>query len=546
MINQIILTILFLLFLSGISYVFLKLKEETNSKKTSKSEELQITPEEVLLQVKTLLDSGDKDTAQKLGKKYLDKNPEHHELRRLLIKTYMDQKKEYEAINNLCILTKFFPDDLDIFCQLATLYKNTHQHKKAMHYYAYILGKDQYNVLAMKNLADLYYNNKQKESALKMYKQLVSYIDDENEKVDYYKRMGNIYLGTNENEKALTLYKKVLDIQPENIEAIQNSRKIYLKLKDTDNVLYYTRKLIDLDPENYNYYREIIELLFHIHQYNEALEYAQKALELEQKDIFEVKNMIAKIYIYTNKIQDGINLINETILEDPANLYLNQTLAMAYCMQKDFETAMKVCNEALDVAMPSDVIVIHNNMSTILAEQAVYLLEQGKNKEGFDKFTEALQYNNENPEIYYKLSNANRNIKNYSEAIRQCKRAIELAPEVSQYYETLADIYYELQNDIEAKKHYKEAVFIDPRNARAHSLLGILQAKDKENESAKKSLETAASLEPDNCDIRYNLALVYELSGDIERASAEYHKVLELNPNHQEAKNNLKLLGEET
>ena len=57
-----------------------------------------------------------------------------------------------------------------------------------------------------------------------------------------------------------------------------------------------------------------------------------------------------------------------------------------------------------------------------------------------------MQYNNENPEIYYKLANANRAIKNYSEAIRQCKRAIELAPEVSLYYETLGDIYYELQN----------------------------------------------------------------------------------------------------
>ncbi len=545
MINNIILICLFILFVSGIAYVFLRIKEETKSKTTHKGEDLQITPEEILAQVKTLMDAGDNSTAQKLGKKYLDKNPEHHELRKLLIKSYIDQKKEYEAINNLCILTKFFPDDLELFSQLATLYKNTHQQRKAMHYYAYILGKDQYNIMAIKNLADLYYDNKQKESALKMYKQLVSYIDDENEKIDYYKKMADIYMGTNNNEKALSLYKKVLEYQPENIDAIQSSRKIYLKLKDTENVLYCTRKLIDLEPDNYLYYREIIELLFHIQQYDEALEYANRALNLEKKDIFEIKNMIAKIYIYTNRIQDGINLINETILEDPTNLYLSQTLAMAHCMNKDFEKAMKVCTDALEVAMPSDIKVIHNNMSTILSENAVYLLEQGKTKEGFDKFSEALKYNNENPEVYYKLSNANRDIKNYSEAIRQCKRAIELAPEVSLYYETLADIFYELQNEIEAKKHYKEAVFIDPRNARAHSLLGILQAKDKENESAKKSLETAASLEPNNCDIRYNLALVYELSGDIERAKTEYYKVLELSPNHPEAKNNLKLLGED-
>ena len=124
-----------------------------------------------------------------------------------------------------------------------------------------------------------------------------------------------------------------------------------------------------------------------------------------------------------------------------------------------------------------------------------------------------MHYNNENPEIYFKLANANRQIKNYSEAIRQCKRAIELAPEVSLYYETLADIYYELQNFIEAKKFYKEAVFIDPKNARAHTFLGILQSKDKEHDTAIKSLEIAVSLDPDNVNIRYNLALAYEVAG---------------------------------
>ena len=216
---------------------------------------------------------------------------------------------------------------------------------------------------------------------------------------------------------------------------------------------------------------------------------------------------------------------------------------MAHCMNKDFEMAKKVCDDALEVAVPSDIKVIHNNLSTILAEEAVYLLNQGKTKQAFDKFSEAMQYNNENPEIFFKLATANRSIKNYSEAIRQCKRAIELAPEISLYYETLADIYYEIQNFIEAKKLYKEAVFIDPKNSRAHAFLGILQSKDKEHENAIKSLETAVSIDPDNVDIRYNLALAYEVAGKKDEAKNEYEKVLELEPSHKEANNNIKLLS---
>ena len=542
MLNNLILIVLFICFVSALSYVYLYVKAEAVKKMSKKGDDLQITPDEVYKQVQTMIANADFSTAQKLAKKYLAQNPYHHELRKLLVKSYIDTQKEYEAISNLLVLVQFYPDDLSLYLQLANLYKNTHQNKKAIHFYSYLLSKDKYDINSMRNLAELYFNNKQKESALKLYKQLVTYIDDEDEKVQYYEIIANIYMTYGEYNKAINFYKKVLDHKSDNIDAVKDLRKIYLKLKDTENVIYYSRKLIDLEPDNYSYYEEIVNLLFHIHSYDDALRYAQKALELPTADIFAIKNLIAKIYIYTGKIQESIDLIKETIVSDPTNLLLSQTLAMAYCMNKDFEMAKKVCQEAIDVAVPSDIKVIHNNLSTILAEEAVNLLNQGKTKEAFEKFTEAMQYNNENPEIYFKLAKANRMIKNYSEAIRQCRRAIELAPEVSLYYETLADIYYELQNFIEAKKLYKDAVFIDPKNARAHTFLGILQSKDKEHDNAIKSLETAVSIEPDNVDIRYNLALSYEVAGKRDEAKAEYEKVLELDPNHKEAKNNLKLL----
>ncbi len=542
MLNNLILIVLFICFVSALSYVYLCLKAEAGKRTSKKGENLQITPDEVYKQVEALMANADFSTAQKLAKKYLGQNPYHHDLRRLLVKSYIDTQKEYEAISNLLVLVQFYPDDISLYLQLATLYKNTHQNKKAIHFYSYLLTKDKYDVNAMRNLAELYYNNKQKESALKLYKQLVTYIDDEEEKIQYYEVMANIYSTYGEYNKAINLYKKVLDHKSDNVDVVKDLRRIYLKLKDTENVIYYSRKLIDLEPDNYGYYEEIVDLLFHVHSYDEALKYAQKALELPTADVFAIKNLIAKIYIYTGKIQESINLINETIVSDPTNLLLSQTLAMAYCMNKDFEMAKRVCLDAIDVAVPSDIKVIHNNLSTILAEEAVNLLNLGKTKEAFDKFTEAMQYNNENPEIYFKLAKANRMIKNYSEAIRQCRRAIELAPEVSLYYETLADIYYELQNFIEAKKLYKEAVFIDPKNARAQTFLGILQSKDKEHDNALKSLETAVSIDPNNVDIRYNLALAYEVAGRKDEAKAEYEKVLELDPTHKEAQNNLKLL----
>lgn len=539
--NNSVLFILLIFLVLGILYVFLKLKENTSSQNT-KGENLQISPEEVYQQVETLAANADYNTAQKLAKKYLNQNPYHHDLRKLLVKIYMTTQKEYDAISNLLVLIKTYPDDINLYTQIADLYRDTHQTKKAVHYYSYILSQNKYDLHAMKALALIYYNNKQKDSALKLYRQLVTLVENENEKLEYYEILGSLYSSLNQFDKAISVYKKVLEKDSANIEVIKDMRRIYLKLKDTDNVLYYSRLLINLDSENYKYYEEIIDLLFHLHMYEEALTYAQKAISLPNADVYTLKNYIAKIYIYTGRTDESIDLITETIKQDPSNLLLSQTLAMAYCMNKNFEMAKKVCQDAIDVAIPSDLKVIHNNLSSILTEEAVYLLNMGKTKQAFDKFGEAMQHNNENPEIYYKLALANNSIKNYSEAIKQCKRAIELAPEISLYYETLGDIYSGIQNVIEAKRYYKEAIFIDPKNARAQALLGTLQSKDGDHENAIKSLETAVALEPNNIDIRYNLALAYEVAGRKEEAKIQYQKVLDADPNHKEAMNNIKLL----
>ena len=539
--NNLVLIILLIFFILGILYVFFKLKDGVSSQNKN-GENLQISPEEVYQQVEALIANADYNTAQKLAKKYLNQNPYHHDLRKLLVKIYITIQKEYEAISNLLVLIKTFPDDITLYSQIADLYRDTHQTKKAVYYYSYILSKDKYDLHAMKALALIYYNNKQKDSALKLYRQLVTLVENENEKLEYYEILGSLYSSMNQYEKAISVYKKVLEKDSANIEVIKDMRRIYLKLKDTDNVLYYSRLLVNLEPENYKSYEEIIDLLFHLHMYDDALSYAQKAMEIPNADIYTLKNYIAKIYIYTGKTDESIELISETIKQDPTNLLLSQTLAMAYCMNKNFDMAKKVCHDAIEVAIPSDIKIIHNNLSSILTEEAVYLLNNGKTKQAFDKFTEAMQYNNENPEIYYKLALANNSIKNYSEAIKQCKRAIELAPEISLYYETLGDIYMGIQNFIEAKRYYKEAVFIDPKNARAHALFGTLQSKDGDHDNAIKSLETAVALEPNNIDIRYNLALAYEVAGRKDEAKIQYQKVLEEDPNHKEAMNNIKLL----
>ena len=118
-------------FVCAVSYVYLRLKYEAgSSKSTKKNDEIQMSAEEVVKKFEFLVKNDDLLNAQKLAKKYLVQDPYHHDLRRLLTKTYLDNNKEYEAISNLLVLVQFYPDEIELYQHLAQLYKNTHQSKR--------------------------------------------------------------------------------------------------------------------------------------------------------------------------------------------------------------------------------------------------------------------------------------------------------------------------------------------------------------------------------------------------------------------------------
>ena len=526
----------------AVAYMFLRINEASAGKGSGRK--LGMSSDDAYIEMQTLLAKKDHQAAQTFALKYLDGDPMFSDLRRLLIKSYIDSLKEYDAINQLLILIKAFPDDVKAYLQLGVLYQNTRQYKKAINYYNEVLKRDDSNILVLKNLGSLYMNERQMDSALKVYKLLLQNFDDDKDKIEFFPIMGDLYASQGENKTALDYYKKAFKYQPTNIEIVKASRKIYARMKDTENMLRLSKKLIAMAPGNYDYYSDLIQLLFDLKHYDEALNYANKAMELDSKDEKQLLSLIAQIYTYTGKAKEAVDILENQVMVDPRDVDMVQAYAMAQCMNKNYEQGVKLCLDAIEIAVPAGVIQLQNTISSILCENAVDLLEKGDTAGAFDKFSEAVQYNSDNPEIYFRLCTANRRVKNYSEAIKQCKRAIELSPEESRYYIYLGDIYIDLQNFIEALQQYKNAVNIAPKNAIAHAKLGILQGKGGLYDDALKSLQTALSLDENNADTRYNLALIYELRGNIEEAKAEYKKVLALDPNHAEALNNLQILGE--
>ena len=93
----------------------------------------------------------------------------------------------------------------------------------------------------------------------------------------------------------------------------------------------------------------------------------------------------------------------------------------------------------------------------------------------------------------------------YDEAIAECKKAIEINPNLAMAHNNLGLVYHEKGMYDEEIAEYKKAIEINPNLAMAHN----------------------------------NLGLAYRMKGMYDKAIAEYKKAIEINPNYADAHNKL-------
>lgn len=505
-------------------------------------EDLFISPNDIYEQVRLMISNGNHPVAQKLAKKYLKENPKHDKLRVMLARSCYDTSSLNEAIEHLEILINVFPDRIDLYNMLADSYKRTGQSNNAIDTYLALLETNPDSVDILLPLAELYSSVNHKKSALNIYKRLLNLDIKEFEKIGYYYQVASIYKDLCEYENAIEYVIFGLNTDKNNIKLLYLYKDLCSITKNVEKEIEVMNRLLVLAPTDAYLQSDLVNLYFQSAKYDEALDIAIPALNTPSADIESLQNIIAKIYIKTNKIEQGINVLENIIQTYPESIRLTETLAYAYRLYGQYEKSVELYRKLVDWADIKLAKLYNNDLSSVYCDWALYLYNIGQHSETFEKFDEALRLNPDNPDIYEGLGRVNFLAKNYSDAIRQMQKAIEVSPKNADYYIFLADIYWEINNVYEAERMYRESILVNPENSVSRAKLGKIKVKQKDIQTALEHLSIAVKLEPENWDYLYNLALVYELSSDKEKAISTYNRVLMFNPEHKEAMKNLKML----
>ncbi len=135
-----------------------------------------------------------------------------------------------------------------------------------------------------------------------------------------------------------------------------------------------------------------------------------------------------------------------------------------------------------------------------------------------------------------------REAKNYEEAIRYLKEAIQLEPDLDAAHNNLGLLLSDLKRNDEAEAAFRKAIEINPTYDTAYYNLGNLLSDFNRNDEAEAAFRKAIELNPALTEAYSNLGLLLSYLKRNDEAEAAFRKAIELNPALTEAYSNLGLL----
>jgi tetratricopeptide (TPR) repeat protein len=146
-------------------------------------------------------------------------------------------------------------------------------------------------------------------------------------------------------------------------------------------------------------------------------------------------------------------------------------------------------------------------------------------------FQHAIAVTAENFVAYTVIGNALMEEGKLPEAIEQCRKALEIAPDYSEAHNTLGNIYARQEKYDEAIAHYRAALQADPSYPDPHNGLGNVLLKQGEFAEAEAQCRETLRLAPLHLPAMFCLATALHKQGKLDEAADYYRRILALSPN---------------
>ena len=506
--------------------------------------DLQLTTKNALEQVEILFNKNEYALAELLASKYLEKVPNHIEVRKYLAKAYFKNKQYNSSIKQCLIILKKCKDDVNTKKLLGECYIKKGAVGKALKEFEEIFKVEHNDPKVLETLAELYTETEQYFSAITVYNMLVALLTIPDEIARIYTILADLNENVKDYPAAFEAYKNRLEIYPTDIETNKKLAELYVKInnnaKAIETLLFMLTVVIE--PKMLMWiYESLISIFVDTEEYEKAIEYSEKLIEVQGADKFKIKKDIANFYVKLNNYSAGIALLEDLVMLSQNGYEVTTELASAYIKCKEYQKALNKYLELLDMSTQQEAKAVRVLICDLYITWAIDCTSADNFVDSYKYLNLAEQYNPTNSEIFYNIAKNQLLQKNYSVVIEYISKALNYSKDKEKtikYYLLLADAHHALGNFFEEKKALSDLLKIDEKNAMGLYQTGLLYMALHDTKNAEEFLKKALDINPTLIDAKFNLAVIYE-NNNKDKAKELYLEILDEEPSYEQAKSAL-------
>lgn len=361
---------------------------------------------------------------------------------------------------------------------------------------------------------------------------------------DLIRMEGQYYIRKGENDKAIKVFSKLIEVNPLEIDGYIN-RAVLLERKGEYKKAYYDyQKVLEIDKNHVRALSGLAEYYLRIGGIKEAKFILEEAL-LENLANTSLRIRLGEINY------EIVNQIEKEFCEE-ININNGYELAKFYFDREDYERSEEILNELIENNIVSSevykllgLILVEddNNEEAIRWFNKGIVLEYEEGKNGYEllklrgkSYLEVEEYDSAitdfvclqkiNPndhEVLYNLAECYSDIDEDHKALKFINNAIDMYPHNWEYYSTRASIYYYLDRFKKAKKDYEIVIKHEYEYQTTWAMKAHCHLMTGEYEIALECYEKACGLGDIVAYHYYHLAVLY-LKFDNGKKAHEYIK----------------------
>jgi superkiller protein 3 len=340
-------------------------------------------------------------------------------------------------------------------------------------------------------------------------------------KAKEYFENGIVFYEKGELEKAITAFKKSIEINPDDAYVQYNLGIIYWSRGETNKAISSYKKAIEINPKFVPAYYNLGTIFGLKLEHEKAIEVFQKAITLDNGDVSTYLNL-GIAFVNNGELEKAIETYKIAESISPSYAPIFYCLGNAYRKKEEFDKAIFAFEKA--ISLDPDNATIFNNLGTAYGEK-------GELNKAIIAYQKAIELDSNYDSAYYNLGISYRKNGEFDKAITLYQKAISLRPNDGTFYNNLGIVLgakKELDNALAA---YKKAIILNPNDVLAFNNLGNLYMEMGELDKSINAFEQAIRLNPAHTSAIYNLGNVFRIKGDFELAHQYLLKAMMLESN---------------